>query len=442
MEPKFFVKKIKQKKISIAKIENQKYCEENKKSNFNVDKIFNSEKKKLMVNKSYNLESQNKLYNNSNDYYYYYSKTKKGYILVPSKTEDIIERLKNILNQENQSEEYKKKILNVFQDLIQYLKEKNPSAIKEIKLKDGKINSIMKRINISDVFNFIENNDKYSKQKSKNYLLSRIRRFVRILNQEENLNFRSKIKFNKKEKTDTNKKEKEIIKIITEIRERGTIQILLIFYFLYFLGLNYSTIARITLKNFKKGFNHLILEKRKKRQFTIPNIIAKDLYDYFVFKKNNSKYLFYDSFNNINNYSRTTLIKNNIKSILESIKEISIETTQDLLFNFSKTRKANKLPIKFYFLFDYSCHLPKLLENEVSINYTKEILDESSFNEYLDKINDVKQENKYLNFEDIEKLKINLIGNDYEDFLSSSEKGLNSFIMENNNNDLYENLFQ
>lgn len=440
MEQKFFVKKAEQKKISIAKIENQKYCEEKKNTNFNVKKIINTEKKNLSFNKSNDLERQNELYNNND--YYYYSKTKKDYILVPSKNEDIIERLKNILNQENQSKEYKTKILNLFKDLIQYLKEKNPNAIKEKKLKDGKINYITKRINISDVFNFIENNDKYNKQKSKNYLLSRLRRFVRILNQEEKLNFRPKIKFNKIEKTDTNKKEKEIIKIITEIRERGTIQILLIFYFLYFLGFNYSTIARMTLKNFKKGFNYLIMEKRKKRQFTIPNIIAKDLYEYFVFKKNNSKYLFYDSFNNINNYSRTTLIKNNIKSILESIKEISTETIQDLLLNFSKTRKANKLPIKFYFLFDYNCHLPKLLGNEVSINHTEEIFEESSFNEYLDKINDVKQKKTSLNFEDIEKLKINLIDNDYEEFISSSEEGLNSFIMENKNNGLYENLFQ
>ena len=45
MKQKFFVKKVEQKKISIAKIENQKYYEENKKSNFNVKKFLILRKK-------------------------------------------------------------------------------------------------------------------------------------------------------------------------------------------------------------------------------------------------------------------------------------------------------------------------------------------------------------------------------------------------------------
>ena len=92
---------------------------------------------------------------------------------------------------------------------------------------------------------------------------------MRVLNQEETLNFRNKIKFNKKESNNAKEKQKEIIKIITEIREKGAIELLIIFYFIYFLGLNYSTVERMALKNFKKEFNYLILKKRKKENVPI-----------------------------------------------------------------------------------------------------------------------------------------------------------------------------
>ena len=49
---------------------------------------------------------------------------KQKKIIFYSKNEDIIERLKNILNQENQSKEYKTNILNVFKDLILYIKKR------------------------------------------------------------------------------------------------------------------------------------------------------------------------------------------------------------------------------------------------------------------------------------------------------------------------------
>ena len=142
--------------------------------------LFNNNDKIAKSNDFLNLKNSNIISNNNN--YFYYSKIIKDNIVVPSKKEDIFLRLNSILKQENQSKEYQAKILNIFKDLIIYIKEKNPKSVKTKIGKDGKVLNIIRRINIKDVFNFINSNSKYSRQKSKNSILSRIRKFVRILN--------------------------------------------------------------------------------------------------------------------------------------------------------------------------------------------------------------------------------------------------------------------
>ena len=62
-------------------------------------------------------------------------------------------------------------------------------------LNDGKNNDIIKRINISDVYNFIITNNKFKKESTKKYMLLRIRRYIRLLNSEEKLNYKQKIRF-------------------------------------------------------------------------------------------------------------------------------------------------------------------------------------------------------------------------------------------------------
>lgn len=62
-------------------------------------------------------------------------------------------------------------------------------------LNDGKNNDIIKRINISDVYNFIITNNKFKKESTKKYMMLRIRRYIRLLNSEEKLNYKQKIRF-------------------------------------------------------------------------------------------------------------------------------------------------------------------------------------------------------------------------------------------------------
>ena len=198
--------------------------------------------------------------------------------------------------------------------------------------KEGKILNIIRRINVKDAYNFIHSNNKYSRQKSKNTILSRMRKFVRILNCEENLDFKDKIIIPNKNKIENKNYYKELIKIINHTKESSKPQLLLIFYFLYFSGLNYSTLARITLKDFKKGFNTLTLKKRKIMKYFIPDVIKNKLSEYFINKNNKSIFFFYDSYHDSNSYTITKLIKNNIRIILESTNGVSVKYLLSLFF--------------------------------------------------------------------------------------------------------------
>ena len=70
-----------------------------------------------------------------------------------------------------------------------------PRKIQSTVLNDGKNNDIIKRINISDVYNFIITNNKFKKESTKKYMMLRIRRYIRLLNGEEKLNYKQKIRF-------------------------------------------------------------------------------------------------------------------------------------------------------------------------------------------------------------------------------------------------------
>jgi len=78
----------------------------------------------------------------------FFSKIKKENIFIPTNKEDIFTRLNKIMEQENQSLEYQKRIIKVFKGFIEYIKNQNPKSVKFIERKDGKILIIVKRINI------------------------------------------------------------------------------------------------------------------------------------------------------------------------------------------------------------------------------------------------------------------------------------------------------
>lgn len=152
---------------------------------------------------------------------------------------------------------------------------KNPESNSNI-MSDNKIIKKLKfknkRININDAYNFVMKNNKYKSETTKYYLLLTMKKIIRYYNNEKNLNYQTTI-INPKIKNRLSIKEKEAYSIINILKEKNDIQNLLIFYFLYIKGFNYSTISRILLSNFKDGFSNLVTIYLKKIQLI--NLLIK-----------------------------------------------------------------------------------------------------------------------------------------------------------------------
>ena len=309
-------------------------------------------------------------------YYPYYSKSKNDFIFIPPKGEDLLLRLKIILEQEGLSEEYQKRIIKIFQGFIKYNELKKPNSTLSKNDFDVEKKYIIKRIKISDIYDYITLNDKYKNINTKKFILSRIKKFIRMLNVEPTLNYKKRINYDNKNNKDLEIIDENVIKkIILYLKEKETPQLLLIFYFLYFAGFTYSNISRITIKDFKKGFKALNLKKGRSMKREIHPIITKILISFFENKGNVSKYFFYDSFEDTKIFTRAKLIKNNIESVFKEMGFISFEKINDIVKFFSKSRKSKKLTSKYLYLFDNDLNLQNILNKKENSSNDEDISD-------------------------------------------------------------------
>ena len=103
---------------------------------------------------------------------------------------DYFERLKAILDNSGASEIYKKKALHIFETFIDYLSNtKMNSKINRIKYKK----TILKRINKKDISVSLKIIKVTKAKKTKYNILCLLRRFTRVLNNEQKLYFKKKI---------------------------------------------------------------------------------------------------------------------------------------------------------------------------------------------------------------------------------------------------------
>ena len=382
------------------------------------EKMFGKNKK---INESYKLRDENFFDNNhikqvnSSEYFI------NNNLITPNKTNkkiqneinsDVIEKLENILNERNVSFEYKRKILNLFKNFINYLiyDKHNKELINNYK----RFNKyIIRRIKINDVNEYINNNYKNASISTIESIKYRMRRFARIINQEDDLDYSEKIQRNKSNNSFSITKE-ELISIFNYINQKNDLLSFLLFYFFYFIGLNYSFISRILIKDFKSSFKSLIIRKGKKTiRHKFPPIISKILYLYFInYRTFNSFYFFEDNFKNNNEESRASMIKEKFKSILDNIKNINGTKKQEIISKFSQLRKAKVLTDNLFELF-----FSENFKNEVIAklkNLNKGIYEDNS-NRIDDKINEQissnNNDNEYNNFETFT---LESINNEYE----------------------------
>ena len=327
---------------------------------------------------------------------------------------NIFQEISHILDKENASDIYKKKVLKLFETFIDYLVEikKNKELIDNYQ-KFKKYN--IGRIKIKDVEDFIADQYKNANPSTVANIKSRMRKFIRIINNEPNLDFSEKIMRPKRISDTSNFSKQELLLFLYDLNISDDIFSALLFYFIYFIGLNYSLVARILLKDLKASFRMLILKKGKKViKHYFPQIITYLLFKYFISSRSyNSYYFFEDNITNNNKETRTTMIKNKFKHILDKSKHINKTKKNIILSYFSKLRRAKILTSNLYEFFI----LPNIKQE---INVKEEYF---TFSNYDDT-------NKNNGDSIIKSFSINKINIDIENNFSSENNSFNENVFE------------
>lgn len=358
-------------------IERKSFINEN-----NIKNELNSKLMSINSQNNNNTEMINKKRKISKDYSYF-SKIKKNNIQVLNKNHEANFILTKVMIEEGSSYEYINSVILLFEKFFNYiLKKSQKFKTKSLISKSEDDSLIVKNIDLEEVYEFL--NDKtinnYSSSSLSN-ILSRMRKFTRILNNKENINYRHNIPTNVKKDIGLKLTKDDLNIICDKIKADYNLQLLLIFYFLYFTGLTFSKVSRIKITDFKSDFSILVEKKEKFKKFIIPNIIRNLLLLFIKGKENNSLFLFYDSIQDRKTFSRTQLIKNNISQVIQGCKDFSNNKSSKIIELFGKKRNSKRLNKNLYFLFSTNLNFYDNLNREKDIRM--EGIRDSNDNEFF-----------------------------------------------------------
>jgi hypothetical protein len=136
------------------------------------------------------------------------------------------------------------------------------------------------------------------------------------------------------------------------LKEKYDLQIIIIFYFLYYLGLTFSTVSRIRITDLKDNPYLLKIKKGNIKKFKIISSIAKNICDFIKQKPNETLFLFYDDIKDCKSVTRVNFIRDKIKNVLKISKIPSSSKIRELMSIFSKTRAPKRLSEKMKKFFD------------------------------------------------------------------------------------------
>lgn len=269
---------------------------------------------------------------------------------------EIFDQLKKFLDEESKSIKYRNIIMKYFSDFNEYLNKKRKrkrNNTNNLFNKGVNVNCIIKKININDALSFVNEKYKSYKKDTKNCILSKMRKYIKLINNEFTLDFKTKILFPRKLVKDTRLNESELISLINGYKMKNDLENLIIFYFLYYSGLTFSCISRIILNNFKMDFSLLLFKKGILKRINIPLIIKNNLIIFARQRRNKSQFFFYELYKGNKTLSRTDFIKFNFSETLNLYNE-NANKKYSLIKDFSKMRKYKILSKKYYSLFDFT----------------------------------------------------------------------------------------
>ena len=283
----------------------------------------------------------NKIYpyiQDENEKLYYFSRKLNSNVLFLVNNKNAIEFIYKELIYSKAKKEYRNRILKLFKEYFAYCEETKFELIKKYDFESKKIYFSLERIKISDVYEFFDNKyNNNSKNKSLNYILSRIRKYIRLINDEPNLNYNKKIEFKNKNRKEVLSSLEQIL-FIKYLKEKNDLQIMLLFYFLFYLGFTFSKVSRIKITDFKNSLSTLNIKKGKLQRYKIIPVIVENIYEFIKVKPNKSKYLFYDFFLDSKMLSRVNYIKDKFITSFRSSHLFSLEKEKLLIKTLIKTR--------------------------------------------------------------------------------------------------------
>lgn len=133
---------------------------------------------------------------------------------------------------------------------------------------------------------------------------------------------------------------REIYAIIDYMKETNDIENLLIFYFLFIKGLNYSNISRILITNFKKDLSYLIIKKGIRNKYKIHYDIRLKILDFIKSQDFKNKFFFYNKIKDKKGETRALFIKRQFKRIVDNCFWISNNRKNNIINYFATTRKV------------------------------------------------------------------------------------------------------
>ena len=147
-------------------------------------------------------------------------------------------------------------------------------------------------IKLDDVYFFVNERYKNYKLETKNNILSKMRKYIRIINKDIQIDYINKISYKRYSKNYCFLTGSEILKYLSNLKENDKTEIILIFYFLYFSGLNFTTISRIRKTHFNNNCSLLRVKKGYKKEVTIPPMIQTIIINYIEKKNLNQNFFF------------------------------------------------------------------------------------------------------------------------------------------------------
>ena len=177
---------------------------------------------------------------------------------------------------------------------------------------------------------------------------------------------------------------KESVAIINYLKNINDMELLLVYYFIYIKGLNFTDVSRILITNFKNGFNYLLIKKGKTKKIKIDKIIHSKLLEYIHSQEYDNKYLFFNKIKDTKTVRRASFIKNKFKNVIEECSSIKMERKEKLMKYLSSKRGVKwGFNLDFFindigYTFGYFEPSLSIFSKQDLINNTKYLLNDSS----------------------------------------------------------------